>query len=120
MRYCLHPHCSALVVAGRCPPHARQADQGTRGTAQERGYTYRWSLRSERFRAAHPVCGERHDGTLDAVNSRCVQQGLTTPAECVDHTIPKTHGGTDDEENLMSACLSCNTWKANTLERRAS
>lgn len=120
MQYCGTPGCPTLVPRGRCAAHtrvqARQVD-AYRGTAQSRGYDYRWSQVSAYFRKAHPVCGERFDGSLDTVNSRCAQRGLTTMAECVDHTIPKTQGGTDDETNLMSACLACNTWKAQTIER---
>jgi 5-methylcytosine-specific restriction enzyme A len=117
LKYCAHPNCSVLVPKGRCPQHERQQDV-SRGTAQERGYTSRWNRFSHQFLRAHPVCGERADGSLDAVHSRCVQRGLTTPAQCVDHVRPKSQGGTDDESNLMSACFACNTWKANTIERR--
>jgi hypothetical protein len=77
-----------------------------------------WAAYSRAFRKDHPTCGERADGTLDHVHSRCVQQGLTTPAECVDHTVPVTQGGAFwDPMNHMACCLACNTWKANTLER---
>ena len=31
----------------------------------------------------------------------------------LDHRIPKMHGGSDDEENLMLVCRSCNSIKAN-------
>jgi 5-methylcytosine-specific restriction endonuclease McrA len=55
---------------------------------------------------------------MDTTHSRCAQQGLTTPAQCVDHTIPLTQGGDMwDETNHMASCLACNTWKASTLER---
>ncbi len=30
---------------------------------------------------------------------------------CMDHMIPKTHGGTDNPENLVTACRSCNSSK---------
>jgi len=89
-----------------------------RGTAQERGYDSAWAAYSLRFRAAHPLCGMRADGSMDTAHSRCAQQGRVTPAECVDHTIPLSQGGSLwDKDNHMSACLSCNTWKANTIER---
>jgi 5-methylcytosine-specific restriction endonuclease McrA len=62
----------------------------------------------------------RADGSLDAIHSRCVQHGLTTAAECVDHVIPIRDGGSVyDESNLMSACLACNGWKERTIERPA-
>jgi 5-methylcytosine-specific restriction enzyme A len=119
MKYCAEPRCPNLVERGRCPQHARQADR-RRGTAIERGYAAQWSALSRRFRQQHPFCGERADGTRDAVNSECVRLGLDTPAECVDHTVPVTAGGAMfDEANLMSCCIACNTKKARTLERLA-
>jgi 5-methylcytosine-specific restriction protein A len=118
LRPCAEPRCPVLVVKGRCPTHARTVDVA-RGTAQERGYDAAWAAYSRRFRKAHPVCGERVDGSLDWDHSRCVQQGLTTPAQCVDHTIPMSAGGDKwNPRNHMSACRDCNSWKANTLEKR--
>jgi hypothetical protein len=32
-------------------------------------------------------------------------------ADTVDHVIPRSRGGTDDQANLVSACLECNTDK---------
>jgi 5-methylcytosine-specific restriction protein A len=118
MRYCAQPGCSTLVDKGRCATHARRADQA-RGTAQQRGYTSRWATYAAAFRQQHPFCGERADGTRDTVHSRCAKDGLDTPAECVDHTIPLRQGGSMwDETNHMSACQACNLWKANTIEQQ--
>lgn len=36
----------------------------------------------------------------------------------VDHKIPTTKGGTDDEDNLWTLCLSCNAQKGNSLDER--
>lgn len=121
MHYCTgSPTCNVLVQKGRCPAHTKQQVQQTdarRGSAQSRGYGSLWASFSRAFRTLHPICGERADGSLDARHSRCVQQGLTTRAECVDHTIPLSQGGQQyDEANLMSACLACNTWKANSRD----
>ncbi len=120
MRYCSQPSCSVLVQHGRCAKHAKSSDIGRRGTAKERGYDNNWHQLSVRFRNEHPVCGERYDGSMDKIHSRCAQQGIDTLAQCVDHTIPKARGGTDDYENLMSACYACNTWKALTIERKTA
>ena len=107
-----------MVTKGYCPTHARERDQGTRGTANERGYTYRWSQYSAARLSRLPICGMREDGTLDAVHSRCVQEHRTTRAECTDHIIPLRQGGDMwNPENHLSLCLACNTWKASTLER---
>lgn len=117
MRCCAQPGCSALVPKGYCPTHARSTDLH-RGSSFARGYDAQWAAYSRRFRQEHPVCGERADGTLDRVHSRCVQQGLTTPAACVDHTVPLSHGGSKwDVTNHMAACQACNIWKAHTIDK---
>lgn len=117
MRYCAEPHCNVLVHKGRCPIHTKQADKA-RGTSYQRGYDSAWATYSTQFRQAHPVCGERADGSMDSVHSRCVQQGLTTQSECVDHIIPMSQGGDKwDESNHLALCIPCNSWKANTIER---
>lgn len=106
-----------LVESGRCQKHTSAHEQ-RRGSAKERGYDHPWAEYSKRFRAEHPLCGERADGSFDAVHSRCVQQGLETPAQCVDHVVPMSQGGAKwDPSNHMSACLPCNTWKQATIER---
>jgi 5-methylcytosine-specific restriction endonuclease McrA len=120
------PTCSNFQ--GECATHGTpdQRSDKARGTAQERGYTSSWAAYSKRFRDTHQWCGMRADGTKDLVNSRCARDGVTTAAECVDHTIPFASGRTPEEKerlkwdpaNHMSACIPCNTWKASTLERR--
>lgn len=112
--------CGQRVITGRCPAcHTKQSNAG-RDSSASRGYDARWARVSRAFRTLHPICGMRADDSLDMVNSRCVQQGLTTPAECVDHVIPIRDGGEMfNESNLMSACLACNGWKERTIERPA-
>jgi len=120
MKYCAVPFCRELVVKGRCATHAHQKNRETddrRGSPSARGYTYQWAKVSAAFRNQHPICGERHDGRLDTVNSRCAELGMTVAATCVDHTVPLDQGGTNDETNLMSACAKCNTLKRNTIDR---
>ena len=120
MKYCSTPHCPTLVHHGKCPAHTKvQAQQvdAVRGTAQQRGYTYQWSLYSKARLTRLPVCGMREDGSLDTTNSRCAQQGLTTMAQCTDHVVPLRHNGAMwDPSNHLSLCLPCNTWKAQTVE----
>ncbi len=36
-------------------------------------------------------------------------------ATCVDHIVPRTHGGTDNPDNLAAACKSCNSIASNNL-----
>lgn len=40
-------------------------------------------------------------------------------ATTVDHLIPKTKGGTEDDDNLVSCCKSCNTIKGNRTVKDA-
>jgi 5-methylcytosine-specific restriction enzyme A len=99
------------ALYGRCPEHARQYDQA-RGTAQERGYDARWARFSKLWRKRFPLCGMRADRQLHADHSQCVQAGLMTPAECVDHLISMRNGGAQYEEsNLQSLCNRCNSRK---------
>lgn len=34
----------------------------------------------------------------------------------IEHIVPVSKGGTDDEENLWLACSNCNTYKSNLIE----
>jgi 5-methylcytosine-specific restriction endonuclease McrA len=34
----------------------------------------------------------------------------------IEHIVPKSRGGTDDEQNLWLACRLCNNWKSNQTE----
>jgi 5-methylcytosine-specific restriction protein A len=111
LRPCAQPGCSAVVEAGRCSAHARQQDTA-RGTAQQRGYTYRWSQYSQVWLTVHPFCGERADGTMHAEHSRCWQEGRLVAAECTDHIIPVSRGGDFwHPSNHQSLCIPCNSAK---------
>lgn len=48
---------------------------------------------------------------------RCAYCGITAMAELlqVDHVIPQSKGGTDDIENLVTACARCNVGKSDVL-----
>jgi 5-methylcytosine-specific restriction protein A len=113
-RYCLAPRCPNLVESGsrgRCPKHQREYE-AQRPTAKERGYaTPQWRQLRAVFLSQHPLCGQRHDGSIDKVNSWCARDGLTVAANCVQHVEPPK-GPNDprflDETNLMASCLRCN------------
>jgi len=47
-------------------------------------------------------------------NNKCQYCGATKKLT-IDHIIPKSKGGTDDWDNLVVACSSCNTKKGNKL-----
>jgi hypothetical protein len=111
LRLCCVPQCGTLVQHGRCAVHTK-AHEATRATPKERGYDYQWSLYAKRWLQRRPVCGMRDDMSLDLIHSRCAAAGRTTPAECVDHTVPMSRGGSlYDPANHMSACIRCNSAK---------
>ena len=51
---------------------------------------------------------------LDKTNGLCAYCGteLTLESLTIDHIIPISHGGENDLDNLVPACLSCNNLKA--------
>jgi 5-methylcytosine-specific restriction endonuclease McrA len=50
---------------------------------------------------------------------RCQYCGTTTGNLTVDHIIPKSRGGADTWENLVTACISCNNKKGNRTPEEA-
>ncbi|WP_372570373.1 HNH endonuclease [Ruegeria jejuensis] len=66
----------------------------------ERGYGYEWVKRRDRILA--------RDGYLC---QPCLRKGRPTPAQEVDHIIPKAQDGTDDDKNLQSICTPCHKAK---------
>ena len=46
-------------------------------------------------------------------NYRCMYCGVKSNALTIDHVIPKSRGGVDSWENLVSACITCNNKKGN-------
>jgi 5-methylcytosine-specific restriction protein A len=106
LRLCNHPGCNELVTAGYCDKHKKQDQQQRdqrRGTAHERGYTYRWQKYSQWF-------------LKQPENIFCKLQlpGCTNLAECVDHIDP-VNGAKDprfwDTSNHQGACIHCNSVK---------
>lgn len=51
-------------------------------------------------------------------NNRCQYCG-TTEGLTIDHVIPKSRGGSDTWENLVTACNSCNHKKGNRTPKEA-
>ncbi|MFC2131451.1 HNH endonuclease [Bacteroidota bacterium] len=52
-------------------------------------------------------------------NSHCQYCGKKTKELTIDHVIPKSRGGDDSWENLVSACKKCNNKKANRTPEEA-
>ena len=102
---CRHPGCGKLIDApGFCEPHAKQRTRESdsrRGTAKERGYTYRWRQARAAFLAANPLC------------AMCEKDGRLKPATVVDHIVP--HKGDElkfwSDRNWQPLCASCHSIK---------
>ena len=106
LKPCSHPGCPNLTSERFCPEHARTERQRydqQRGSAHERGYTYRWSKYSKWF-------------LRQPENVFCKLQllGCTNLSECVDHIDP-VNGSSDPKfwqpENHQGACVHCNSVK---------
>lgn len=107
-KVCAQPSCPQLVADGsRCSEHRRNQDRQrdqVRGSRHQRGYTNEWSQLSRAI--------------LERDGHTCAYCGRT--ATTVDHVIPKARGGTDDESNLVAACVRCNSGKRDRGPIRAT
>lgn len=52
-------------------------------------------------------------------NYRCQYCGKKIATLTIDHVIPKSRGGTDSWDNLVTACISCNNKKGNRTPEEA-
>ena len=73
----------------------RHYDHFTRGYDQHERYGNSWKKIRDRHLAGHPLC------------EMCKEQGRYVLATLVHHILPISEGGTHDESNLMSLCVSC-------------
>lgn len=76
------------------------------GTAHERGYSWAWQQLRLRILQAEPLC------------RACKANGRATAARVVDHIVPKSEGGMDDEGNLQPLCQGCSDEKTIKEARR--
>ncbi|MGD1323524.1 HNH endonuclease [Pandoraea pnomenusa] len=112
LRPCKHRGCGALVSGGNtyCEKHAHEQvkwkPDAERGNRHARGYGAAWVRRR-----AHILL---RDCGLCQV---CRRAGRVTIATEVDHIVPKSQGGTDDDDNLQAICSPCHKTKTGS-ERR--
>lgn len=52
-------------------------------------------------------------------NNQCQYCGKTTPPLTLDHIIPRSRGGMDTWDNLVTACVRCNNRKGNQTPEEA-
>lgn len=87
-------------MGAQCPDHPRTWAKEKRGSRHERGYGNDWTRLRERILY-------RDKGLCQP----CNHQGRVTRATAVDHILPKSQGGTDDQANLQSICHACHKIK---------
>ncbi len=98
---CAHQGCNTLVRgASKCEVHRRKADQ-ERGTSTERGYDYKWMQKRKDYLAKHPWCSDPFGD----------HAGQKVRATHVDHVLPKSEGGKDEESNYDGKCDHCHNKK---------
>lgn len=94
MQVCAEPGCPELVEGGRCPQHQRAPRPG-------RPMPTDWPATRARI--------IRRDGAVCQLKL----QGCVGKATSVDHVIPTSRGGSDDDSNLVACCWPCNRRKGN-------
>ena len=101
---CLPPMLSTRSAAPKSPGWAAQHTT----SSASRGYGYAWQKARERVLLRD--CG---------LCVPCREQGRTTPAQAVDHKVPKFEGGGDDDLNLQAICDPCHVEKTAAESKRA-
>lgn len=91
---CLVPTLAPKATTGGWKPDT------VRGNRHQRGYGTAWDkLRARILDRDERLCVP------------CLAKGFVTMATQVDHLIPKSAGGGDDERNLQAICDSCHEAK---------
>ncbi len=98
---CAFPGCPELVEGRYCEKHQKEMDRkyekyGRDPEARKR-YSGSWKKIRARYAHQHPLC------------EMCLKEGRAVKMEHVHHIIPLSEGGTHDEGNLMSVCMSCHS-----------
>ena len=100
-RPCRFSGCPKLTdsKSGYCEEHRSQMQRHyehfSRGYKSKERYGSAWQKIRNRYIATHPLC------------EMCLGLGRATVATLVHHVKPLADGGTNDESNLKSLCVSC-------------
>lgn len=102
---CRHSGCGTLIRGrqGHCEAHrseARKREDERRPSASARGYDRDWRVRRRDYLADNPLC------------IRCGDEATE-----VDHIVPLSKGGADDESNYQALCKSCHSVKTGRHDR---
>lgn len=104
-RPCRRPGCPNLTREGRyCAEHRRERQEdyeANRPSSSARGYDARWQRLRKMVLARDPLCSDPFG----------VHGDTAVPATDVDHIVPRSQGGTDDESNLQTLCHACHSRK---------
>ena len=100
-RPCSYPGCPNLTTERFCEAHAKKESQRyeryDRDPAKKKRYGRSWRCIRDQQLAEYPLC------------EQCQRAGKITPAREVPHIKPLSHGGTQDQDNLMSLCTPCHS-----------
>jgi 5-methylcytosine-specific restriction endonuclease McrA/shikimate kinase len=100
LKPCSHPGCGVLTIEPFCIKHEGQHKQErsnwSKQSPKERGYGWTWT----KIRKLVML----RDGGICQV---CLANNIIKEATEVDHIVPKTQGGTDEDHNLQAICKSC-------------
>lgn len=100
-RPCRFGGCPKLTdrKSGYCEEHEKPMRQHyerfARGYDQHKRYGSAWHRARDRHVKSHPLCEE------------CEKRGRYVLASLVHHILPIADGGTNEDSNLMSLCVSC-------------
>lgn len=98
---CRWPGCPALTDDRYCEAHSKEVDRNYRRYERDpeinKRYGSAWRKIRAQYVAKHPLC------------EQCEAEGRLTPVAEVHHIRPLAHGGTHDEDNLMSLCKPCHS-----------
>ncbi len=100
-RPCRYSGCPKLTdhKSGYCADHRKMMQQHydhfARGYDNHKRYDENWRRIRNRYIASHSLC------------ERCQSQGRFAEAKLVHHIKPLAEGGTHEESNLQSLCVSC-------------
>lgn len=100
-RPCGYRGCPELVDGYYCEKHKKETNRKyekyKRDTETSKRYGRKWRKIRKKYIAEHPLC------------EICFKNKRMVNADHVHHIKPLKEGGTNDEENLMSLCISCHS-----------
>lgn len=125
LRACTTNGCPNTSTGGKCEACRRakgKAYDSHRGSAAERGYTWRWTQYRRVFLSKYRLCGDRPDGAPVTSDSKCALAQRVVAATVVDHIVPASgpHDPTFFRPECHQAlCAPCHNAKRQRESRQA-